>query len=189
MISMKKKLKIVLMILGLILILVILNSVFIRRTTPLIRDDLELDIRIPRDVYEVGELFNDAEYFMKYEGEPFRGIILYGESREGFERVFYSITRGTIVIGDFDDPDTLVGLKVALRAFKLDENGYIGSTDYFYDEGTYIYSISVYDCDNLDTTFGTDNCGGWPLEVSSEEIVDKLLPLKTKSKSIKVSNE
>jgi len=140
---------------------------------------LELDITIPT-THSIGEPF-EGEYYMKYDGTPFTGIVLYGKSREGFEEEYFSSIYGVISDVDFDNPQKTRYLKVALKAFKLNENGYVSSVDYFYDEGVYTYSISVYDCSTI-----VEELNKACDDVETDELLD-VQPLKSKSKSVIVS--
>ena len=129
--------------------------------------NLELDVIIPKDTYSVNETLEDAEYYMNltnYDGEPFKGIILYNRSREGSGEML-SMTRGYIRAGDFNSNSLM---RVAL-------------TDYFDIEGIYTYSISMYDCLTIETELGKD-CD----DVDQNEIEDTIQPLGSKSKSITV---
>src|SRR5680860_66224 len=144
---------------------------------------LELDVRIPKDSYQVGQSLVGAEYYLKYEGEPFKAMILYSESVEGLIKKSYSTTRGTIQTGDFDNPETLPGLKISMYSVQPD-----GTPNPFDCDGNYVYSISVYDCVSIDNALGTDDCGegGWPPSIEVEDIVTEVSPLKIASKRILV---
>ncbi len=133
--------------------------------------NLTIDILIPKEQYEVGESFS-GEYAMVYDGTPFKGIVVYRESREGFEEHSFYFTRGLVKNIDFENGKTNF-LKVALTAFNNNES--------FYEEGTYIYTMSVYDCPTVELESGKP-CG----EVTKDDILS-ITPLKSKSKSVVVS--
>lgn len=170
-----------LLIISVLLIFVVIGSIFAIFMFREEKPSLELDIKIPKLTYEVGELFSGGEYYMKYDGALFNGIVLYAYSREGFEKVYSSFARGIIEDVDFEIPDKTRYLKHALRAFKLNEYGYASSTDYFYDEGKYTYYISVYDCSNVEKALQKD-CKDFTIE--DAQAIANIQPLKTASKDI-----
>jgi len=139
---------------------------------------LELDIRIPKDIYKVGESLEGSEYYLKYTGQAFKGMILYTESRNSINST--SFVRGTIKGGDFDNPETLPGLKVSM--YSLDSQGNINP---FFYPGIYTYTISVYDCKSIEDTLITQNCGK-DVQHIAKKVFDEVIPLKTKSKTITV---
>jgi hypothetical protein len=147
------------------------------------KPNIELDIRTPKNSFNVNESLKDSNYYLKYNGKSFNGLILYGESREGLIKTSYSATRGNIQTGDFDHPDTMPGMKVSMYSTKRD-----GTPNTFDCDGTYVYSISVYNCESVDKSLGTNDCGngGWPPTISLNDIAAKVSPLQTKSKSISV---
>ena len=95
------------------------------------------------------------------------------------------MTSGTIGNVDFDNPEKTRYLKVALQAFKLNENGYSCCTDYFYDEGNYTYSLSVYDCAIVEKELNKSDCGGALRDMKSETLLD-IQPFKSMNKTITV---
>lgn len=153
--------------------------------------NLELAVRIP-DTINVGEQLKGS-YYMKYNGAPFEGIILYCGSREGFKGgKFCSMARGNIENVDFDKSGGWVStngvmqtLNVALQAFRLNENGYSCCMDYFYDGGDYTYSISVYDCATIEKELNKTDCGG----DLKQETLFGIQPFKSESKTITVTGE
>lgn len=144
---------------------------------------LELDVRIPKDNYNVGESLEGSKYYLKYKGEPFKGMILYSQSTEGLIKKSYSAARGIIQTGDFDNPKTLSGLKVSMYSMNPD-----GAPNPFDCDGNYVYSISVYDCAGIDNALGTGDCGkgGSPPAIESKDIAARVSPLKTASRRISV---
>ena len=132
-------------------------------------DDITLDIILPKNSYEVDEEVS-GDYYLKYQGEPFKGAIVYCD-HSGCSK-----TTGMLDDIDFNNPDKTNALKVAL-------------TDTFYSADTYDYSIYIYDCQDIDDEFNTDDCGkgGWPPTIDIEDIVSSVTPLKSKSKTITVT--
>jgi len=157
---------------------------------------LEVDVRIPKEVYKVGESLEGAEYFLKYEGEPFKGRILYTESRfypaghmypdNRTENLYFS-TSGTIKTGDFDNK-TLPGLKVSM--YTVSSNGIPNP---FTSAGKYTYTISVYDCASINNVLGRVDCGHASSQNFKEwkELASKIYyevaSLKSKSKNVTVT--
>lgn len=143
---------------------------------------LIVDIRFPKNVFNASETLKCAGYYLKYAGAPFKGLILYGESREGLIETSYSATRGIIQTGDFDQ-GTIPYMKASIYSIKPD-----GTPNSFDCNGTYKYSISVYDCVTVDKVMGTNDCGsgGWPPTIDASDIFAKVLPLKTMAKNISV---
>jgi len=132
-------------------------------------NDIILDIILPKESYEVDEEVS-GDYYLKYQGEPFKGAIIYCDHSS------CSKTTGMIDDIDFNNPDKTNALKVAL-------------TDTFYSAGTYDYSIYIYDCQDIDDELNTDDCGkgGWPPTIDIKDIVSSVTPLKSKSKTITVT--
>ena len=131
-------------------------------------DEITLDIILPKESYEVDEEV-DGDYYLKYQGEPFKGAVICCDS------IGCSKAVGLIDDIDFNDTNKTNYLKSAL-------------TDTFYYEGTYDYSIYIYDCRDINNEFNRDDCGGI-LDTPIGEIIEKVTPLKSKSKSIIVSGE
>ena len=132
-------------------------------------NDITLDIILPKNSYEVDEEVS-GDYYLKYQGEPFKGAIIYCDNSG------CSKTTGMIDDIDFNNPDKTNALKVAL-------------TDTFYSADTYDYSIYIYNCQDIDDEFNTDDCGkgGWPPTIDIKDIVSAVTPLKSKSKTITVT--
>lgn len=134
-------------------------------------DEIILDIILPKESYEVDEEI-DGDYYLKYQGEPFKGAVICCDSNGCF------MSTGMIDDIDFNKPDKTNYLKTAL-------------TDTFYYEGTYDYSIYIYDCRDIENELDSDDCGGSVIDNFNliEEILEKVTPLKSKSKSIVVTGE
>jgi len=145
--------------------------------------EMTVAVRIPKTVYQVGESLAGSDYYLKYKGDPFPGLILYGNSVEGLAKTWYSSTRGTIQTGDFDNPETIPYMKVSLYSVKYD-----GTPNVFDCDGNYKYTISVYDCATVNRVLETSDCGTGDLSSKSrnEEIAAKVSPLQTATKNISV---
>lgn len=139
---------------------------------------LDLDIVTLKDTYVVGEEFSGGKYLLSYTGDPFRGIILYGKSRKGFEKTGYDKIGGKIKTGDFDS--NLSILRVALMAFKMDKFGYEAGEESFQEAGEYIFTMSVYKC--ADIGLEDEKCS---VSVPTDFIL-KFKPLGSVSKTILV---
>jgi hypothetical protein len=130
--------------------------------------DLTLDIRIPKLVYSVGENFT-GEYYVRYNGTPFYGIVLYCMSyppSSGFNSTC-RMARGMISDVDFDNPRKRNNLGVLMQA-----EYYRNGNSYFLDNGIYTYSISVYECASVDMQLNTSGCGGALADESSDKLLD-----------------
>jgi len=134
-------------------------------------EDIILDILLPKDSYAVDEEVS-GDYYLKYQGEPFKGAVITCDSNG------CSKSAGMIEDIDFNDPYKTNYLKNALK-------------DTFYYGGTYNYSIYIYDCEDIDEEFNTEDCGngGWPPTIDIKDIISDVSPLKSKSKSITVTGE
>lgn len=132
-------------------------------------NDITLDIILPKNSYEVDEEVS-GDYYLKYQGEPFKGAVIYCD-HSGCSK-----TTGMIDDIDFNNPDKTNALKVAL-------------SDTFYSADTYDYSVYIYDCQDIDDEFNTDDCGkgGWPPTIDIKDIVSAVTPLKSKSKTITIT--
>ena len=143
---------------------------------------LKLGINLLKDSYEVGETV-EGNFSMSYNGESFEGIVLYTYSRADCPEEYYTRIIGTISTGSFDD-GTLSILRASLQAFKLTKVGsycsYVAGTDYFYEEDSYGYRISVYNCSTVENELGKD-CS----DVESSEVAG-LTPMKSEFKSVVV---
>jgi len=146
--------------------------------------NLLLDIRTAKNNYTTGESLVGSSYFLKYSGKSFKGLILYGEGREGLIKTTYGATRGTIKTGDFDHPETIPGMKANIYSVKPD-----GTPNALECDGIYKYTIAVYDCAMVDKALGTSDCGqgGWPPTIESKDIFSQLKPLKITTKNITVA--
>ena len=141
---------------------------------------LELDIRMPESI-KVGEVLK-GEYLMKYNGEPFKGIVLYSYSREGFEdKTAYGKTAGLIKTGDFDSFPS--ALRMGLIAFRMDETGFIAGGDSFEDPGEYTFTMSVFKCSDIG--LDEEECSAR----TPEEFILNFEPLNSVSKTITVVGE
>lgn len=136
----------------------------------------QIEILPSKDSYEVGEIM-EGEYHLSYVGEDFDGVVLYTFGRVGLDKEEYVIFRGVIKEGSFKD-GTLSILRLVLRAFRLNENTWAISTDSFYEKGTYIYEMAVYDCSVIEATLGKD-CS----DAKRDEIA-AITPLESKLKNI-----
>jgi len=141
--------------------------------------DLTLDIRVTKTTYSVGENFT-GEYYMRYNGTPFYGIVLYCMSYppvSGFNSTC-RMARGIIGDVDFDNPRKRNNLGALMQA-----EYYRNGNSYFIDNGTYAYSISVYDCASVDMQLNTSGCGGTLADESSARLLDlqRFGPITTRS--------
>ena len=131
---------------------------------------LEVDIEFPKNAYEFDETL-DGKYYLKYEGESFKGILSASLLKEGFtEKSFSGMTKTTIKA----QPRAMVSKMI------------------FFDEkaveckGKYTYTLSVYDCASIDNTLDTQDCGGsWDNKLQ-ETIENKVKPMATSSETISV---
>jgi hypothetical protein len=144
---------------------------------------IDLNILTLKESYLVGESLEGSEYFLSYQGEPFEGMVIYGTSLEGLLHTTYSTSEGIIRTGTFND--TLSIFKHSM--YSLD--GIDGNPNPFECDGNYIYSISVYDCEEINTIMQTTDCGrgGFPPTIQTKDIVSQVDSLKTYSKIIPVT--
>jgi len=134
---------------------------------------LTLEIISSKTTYQMAEPVS-GEFKIDYSGKPFNGVALYIYSKGGVDTKYYATVRGSI------SSNNINMMKIAFKAFRLDEYGYSGSTDYFYNEGDYYYTISVYDCESVTFKLNKD-CS----KIEGEELTN-VNPLKTVTKTIKV---
>ncbi|MCX6802744.1 MAG: hypothetical protein NT067_06560 [Candidatus Diapherotrites archaeon] len=146
--------------------------------------EIILEIRIPKTTCAVGEAFN-GKYYMKYDGEPFRGLIHYCASRQGFDCNVCSRTSGVLENIDFDKGGQF---KVALQPVKINDTGIerycLGGEDSFEEAGTYTYTMSVFKCADIEKELGVKDCG-WGEEGLKEGLLG-MTPLKTTAKSVTI---
>ena len=143
-----------------------------------------IDVKLPKLTYSVGENFS-GEYTVRYNVEPFDILIQETYSRKGFEEW------GSIMVDS--TPSTFPDLIDAMRnttytisAFRQDKRGYCIPADYFLYAGTYLYSISVYDCTTIKKELNT-SCENVTLENS--KILLRIKPLDKKSVEIIVTGK
>lgn len=134
---------------------------------------LILGITSSKNTYQMAEPVS-GEFKIDYSGKSFNGIVLYTYSKDGFDKKYYAKMRGSISSSNINM------MKVAFKSFRLDEHDYSASTDYFYNEGNYHYTISVYSCETVSSTLNKD-CS----KIKEEELTN-VKPLKTVTKTIKV---
>lgn len=128
--------------------------------------NIVLDLNIPKETYSVGEEI-ELEFHFKYEGEPFHGAIIYCVNNE------CSIDRGTIESIELNNVDE-TSMKQTLK-------------ETFDEEGIYNFSISIFNCEDIDNHFNTIECGGdWRMTISIEDIISQVQPLKSESKLVNV---
>jgi len=138
---------------------------------------VNLEILSSKTIYQIAEPVS-GEFKFSYSGKQFNGIVLYTYSKEGFNKKYYAIMRGSISSSNINM------MRVAFKAFKLDDYGYLPSTDYFYNEGNYQYTLAVYNCETVTSKLNKD-C----FNVNIDPFVNELTnvnPIKTLSKTIKV---
>ncbi|MFT4309714.1 MAG: hypothetical protein ACMXYL_04455 [Candidatus Woesearchaeota archaeon] len=134
---------------------------------------IDINIYSAKDTYEMGEEFT-AEYTIDYVGDSFRAVVLVTYSRVGVEREQYSMSRGTL-----SEENTYLA-KRNLNAFRMDEREYHSGTDYFFEEGEYIFKVSVFECEQLESELNRD-CNA----MNSDDIV-RSTPLVSNQKTILV---
>lgn len=148
-------------------------------------EGLYLDIITPKNTYFVGETLEGSEYYLEYKGDPFQVLILYSESTEGLKRKSYSASRGTLKTGNFKDGSDLSMLKHSMYSYS---SSTFENINPFVCDGNYVYTISVYDCKDVDDFFKTDDCGsgGWPPTIKLEDVFLNVVALESFSKKIEV---
>lgn len=131
--------------------------------------NLEVDIKFPKNTYEFDEILN-GEYYLKYEGESFKGILSASLSKDGFVNKSFSAMIETTIKAQ---PRTMVNEMIfAEKAVEC--------------EGTYTYTFSVYDCVDIDDALDTQGCGGDWKSGLQEMIENKVEPVATSSEVISV---
>ncbi len=85
------------------------------------------------------------DYQVKYDGKPFKGLVLYTYSREGFDEKHFDKASGKILS---DEPAERP--LILLTPFRLNKEGFSSGSDYFQEEGVYTYTISIYDCQDIE---------------------------------------
>lgn len=163
----------------LVIILIVGVSLFFvfsqEKTTKIDIKLLNIDIKTPKSSYAMGEEFL-GENVLDYSGELFEAVVLQKYSRKGLSKEYYAKSRG------FLGGSSSLGL-LRLTAFKLNTDGNYGaSTDYFYEEGEYVFTISVYACSDIEKALVID-CS----EAEAKHIDENVEPIKTVEKIIVVS--
>ena len=139
-------------------------------------DEIALDIILPKSA-KVGEQFS-GDYYIKYDGEPFEAMLIYVNSRQGFDNEYiYGFTTGV-----FSDIDSTIegkdhGLIMGLIPFRLDSYGGEYSP-HFFEEGIYNYALFIYDCGDIEKNTGKKCKDYYGLDIAE---VEKVLPLKPRA--------
>ena len=134
-------------------------------------NDIILDIILPKKSFTIGEEIS-GEYYLNYQGVPFKGVIMCTTPSNEFYRVKTTL----------ENLDSKVSGKIGSG---------IGSFPTYFSytsskENTYIYSISVYSCDDINNNLNRNDCGD---SIDLSDMIDtmkQVTPLKSNSKSIVV---
>ncbi len=135
-------------------------------------EGLLLSVISPKENYGIEEPI-EVEYYIKYDDTSFQGLLLYCLSAEGEVLETCRIEPGTtwqrrcgMIRGTFWDVDFAVPgkdryLKTALYAFQCGKTGtwYSYPTDSFNQAGLYTYSVSVFNCQEVENILGKPDCG------------------------------
>lgn len=140
--------------------------------------NMELDIRFTKSSYVVGDSLAGSDYYLKYKGQSFKGLIIYTQGNT------HAATRGIIKTGDFDNPETMPAMKANIYSINAQ-----GEPNPFTCNGQYKYGIAVYSCSVVDKIFKTNDCGqgGWPPSIELTSILTHVSPLKKVEKTIIVN--
>ena len=103
----------------------------------------QINFSSSKDSFKLGEDV-DVEYSISYSGEPMDMVQLVVGSREGYDEKIQSKLRFETAKGQSIDV-------IALSPFSIEENGY-SLEDNFKEEGTYVYTVSIFDCSKVPTT-------------------------------------
>ncbi len=140
---------------------------------------LDLDIRI-NPTYVVDEKVN-GEYYIKYTGSPFKGLVMYTYPNQGayspgvsYAPDLRAVLSGTFNDIDFDNPDKRGMMDMTLQ---------VPGGDHFTNPGTYSYSMAVYDCFTVESELNKD-CNKATLDE-----LEGIQPLKQVSKTVVVTGE
>jgi hypothetical protein len=137
---------------------------------------LTIEVTGLKNTYQKGEPFS-GEYKIKYSGKPFEGIILFTRSKVGFDKNLSELISGRI---SSDRINEFMKMIFNIGAFRLNEQGHYTAADYFFEDGIYEYSISVYSCDAITSTLDKE------CFTATEDELTGVSPLKTVTKKIKV---
>jgi len=134
-------------------------------------NDIILDIILPKESYTVGEEIS-GEYYLKYQGVAFTGVIMCTTPSNEFYKVKTTI----------ENLDSKVSGKIGSGIGSFSNSFSYTSSK----EDTYTYSISVYSCDEINNDLNRNDCGN-SIDLSDMiETMKQVTSLKSKSKSITV---
>lgn len=140
--------------------------------------ELKLDILTTKDIFNIGEVFT-GEYQIEFTGEPFKALVIYGNSKEGAAQSLLTKSFETINPGGVSEN---AFLQKKLKAFHITDVGIESNKESFIEVGKYQYSISIYSC--LDLGLNNQECS---LEnVSLSKVLNDFKPKASASKVITV---
>ncbi|MFZ5955024.1 MAG: hypothetical protein ACOYT4_01240 [Nanoarchaeota archaeon] len=141
--------------------------------------NFEISMNTSKDTYNIGELFANSTYEIKYSGnENIEMLSLFGETSSYLNYTVYSFETisffpGTNQISEF-------------QAFAQDNitEGTIQHTDSFNKSGIYTYTIYLYDCNTINNEFNISNCN---LDLGKVKDLILINPLIQETKNINVT--
>lgn len=148
------------------------------------KEHLTLGVRIPKEVYGTN-FFIKGRYYIKYDGPPFKAIVVYSRRRNGFNDYNSIMERGVFEDIDFDNGLKQKGFSHDVRELLPKIINPPGSRYYYkpYDPCAHIFRISVYDCTYLEQQLRR------PCKYLREEDLIKIKPLKSAEKIIFIAEE
>lgn len=140
------------------------------------KPETSLELIIPKDIYKVGEKLTNEKYVFTYQGEAFKGIVLY-RCGAAFNREIKTIEPG---VTEFPFLNFSGGTeKINEGHFKLTPH-----SDTFNGEGEFEYITSIYRCSDLE--LNEEECSeDLPLDLFLD-LVSEFEPIAFVSKTITV---
>ncbi len=108
---------------------------------------INVDLFTEKDIYRQGEPFN-LNLNIDYDGESFKAAIIYVFYRDGFSKQLYDGYIENLSAADINRSRFHAGYP-GEKAFRIYDGGHSYPRDFFIDEGVYVISVYVYDCDEI----------------------------------------
>jgi len=143
---------------------------------------LQTKIILENDMLALNETLQGGYYDMTYTGVRFQGVVIYSHARDGLEPQHFHTIKGW-----FDNISFVEGrdnyMDVNINSFQQTKEEYKQGT--FTQAGTYIYTMTVFDCRSIENLVKEDKCGASDAkDLPLEELFAKLTPISQDTAAI-----
>ena len=137
---------------------------------------LHLKINLKEQVLSINQTLEGGNYDMTYNGNKFYGLLIYSHSKDGLETKHFYVTKSWFENISFSEGrDNRMDINI--NSFQETENEYKQGVP-FNQEGTYIYSMTVFDCYDVENLLKKNACGASKVEdLPLQKIFSSLKPV------------